>query len=160
MAEPSVSRNLRQTGFRMTRQRKLVADILATANDHPTVTEIHARARRSDPLIAMSTVYRILAALEDAGLVERRSFWPPAGGPPSAQYELADPEPHDHLIDVASGTVIDFQDDELDAIKRRIAERLGYRLVGCSLQIYAEPSKPGGRGQPSGQPSRARSDDR
>lgn len=118
-------------GLRLTGQRRVIAQILETAEDHPDVEALHARAAALDPGISIATVYRTVKAFEEVGLLERREF-----GDGRARWEDADREHHDHLIDVATGEVIEFCDPEIEALKEAIAQRLGYDLAGHRLELY------------------------
>ena len=121
-------------GMRLTGQRRVIAQVLERADDHPDVEELHARAARVDPGISIATVYRTVKLFEEAGILERHEF---RDG--RARYETADREHHDHLIDIHSGEVIEFVDPDIEALQEKIAERLGYRLVGHRLELYAVP---------------------
>jgi Fur family ferric uptake transcriptional regulator len=121
-------------GLRLTEQRRIIARVLEDAEDHPDVEELHARAARVDAGISIATVYRTVKLFEEAGILERHEF---RDG--RARYETADRDHHDHLIDIQSGEVIEFVDDEIEALQERIAERLGYRLVGHRLELYGVP---------------------
>ena len=121
-------------GLRLTEQRRIIARELEQAEDHPDVEELHARAARVDPGISIATVYRTVKLFEEAGILERHEF---RDG--RARYETADRDHHDHLIDIQSGEVIEFVDPEIEALQERIAERLGYRLVGHRLELYGVP---------------------
>ena len=123
-----------QKGMRMTEQRRVIARILGEAQDHPDVEEVYRRASSIDPKISIATVYRTVRLFEDAGILSRLDF---GGG--RARYEEVPEEHHDHLIDMKSGKVLEFHDDEIEALQERIARRLGYRLVGHRLELYAVP---------------------
>ena len=123
-------------GLRLTEQRRIIARVLENSDDHPDVEELHARAARVDAGISIATVYRTVKLFEEAGILERHEF---RDG--RARYETADRDHHDHLIDIQSGEVIEFVDPEIEALQERIAERLGYRLVGHRLELYAVPVK-------------------
>lgn len=118
-------------GLRLTGQRRIIASVLEAATDHPDVEELYARASAVDPRISLATVYRTVKLFEEAGILERREF-----GDGRARYEDADRDHHDHLIDVRSGEVIEFVDEEIEALQERIAEKLGYRLIGHRLELY------------------------
>jgi len=118
-------------GLRMTEQRRIVADVLDIATDHPDVEELYARASTRDPRISIATVYRTVKLFEEAGIIERLEF-----GDGRARYEDAERDHHDHLIDLSSGEVIEFVDPEIEALQERIAEKLGYRLIGHRLELY------------------------
>ncbi|MFP4239614.1 MAG: Fur family transcriptional regulator [Rhodosalinus sp.] len=121
-------------GLRMTGQRRTIAAVLEDSTDHPDVEELYARASRRDDAISLATVYRTVKLFEEAGILERVEF-----GDGRARYEDADREHHDHLIDLASGEVIEFVDPEIEALQEKIAERLGYRLKGHKLELYGVP---------------------
>ena len=118
----------------MTGQRRVIARVLSDATDHPDVEQLHRRATEIDPRISVATVYRTLRLFEEANILERHEF---RSG--RARYEEAPEEHHDHLIDVQSGEVLEFQDQEIEALQRKVAERLGYRLVDHRLELYAVP---------------------
>src|SRR3712207_6493441 len=107
-----------EKGLRITEQRKIIARVLSEAEDHPDVEALHARASAIDSGISIATVYRTVRLFEEAGILERHDF-----GDGRARYEAAAEAHHDHLIDVETGTVIEFVDDELETLQRRIAER-------------------------------------
>ena len=123
-------------GLRMTGQRRVIAQVLEDSDDHPNVEELYARATRIDPNISIATVYRTVKLFDEAGILERIDF-----GDGRARYEDAMREHHDHLIDMASGAVIEFVDPEIEALQERIARRLGYRLKGHKLELYGVPLK-------------------
>ncbi|WP_372610073.1 Fur family transcriptional regulator [Aquicoccus sp.] len=123
-------------GLRMTGQRRTIAAVLQDAEDHPDVEELHARALARDPGISIATVYRTVKLFEEAGILDRLEF-----GDGRARYEDAEREHHDHLIDMNSGEVIEFVDPEIEALQERIAEKLGYRLMGHRLELYGVPLK-------------------
>ena len=118
-------------GLRLTEQRRVIAQVLENADDHPDVEALHARASALDPRISIATVYRTVKLFEEAGLLERLEF-----GDGRARYEDAEREHHDHLIDMTTGEVIEFCDPEIEALKEAIARRLGYRLKGHRLELY------------------------
>ena len=121
-------------GMRMTDQRRIIAQIVEQASDHPDVEELHRRAVTRDPRISLSTVYRTLNLFEEAGLVTKHDF---KDG--RARFEIFDDTHHDHLIDIRSGRVIEFRNEEIEALQEAIARRLGYRLVDHRLELYAVP---------------------
>jgi len=122
--------------MKMTPQRRVVARVLSSASDHPNVEEVYRRAVEIDPKISIATVYRTVRLFEEVGILARHDF---GGG--KARYEEAQEEHHDHLIDLDSGRVIEFHDDEIEALQRKIAERLGFRLVGHRLELFAKSLK-------------------
>jgi Fur family ferric uptake transcriptional regulator len=120
-----------EKGLRITEQRRVIARVLSDAEDHPDVELLHERAATIDPGISIATVYRTVRLFEDAGILERHDF-----GDGRARYEAAAETHHDHLIDVETGNVIEFTDPELEDLQRRIAEKLGFRLVDHRLELY------------------------
>lgn len=118
-------------GLRITEQRRIIAKILSESEDHPDVETLHGRASAIDPKISIATVYRTVRLFEEAGILERHEF-----GDGRARYEAVSDEHHDHLIDVETGKVVEFVDEELEALQKRIAERLGFRLVDHRMELY------------------------
>jgi Fur family ferric uptake transcriptional regulator len=123
-----------EKGMRMTEQRRVIARVLEASDDHPDVEELYRRASAVDPNISISTVYRTVKLFEDAGMIERHEF-----GDGRSRYETLPEEHHDHLIDLRSGTVIEFRDEEIEKLQEKIARKLGYRLVDHRLELYAVP---------------------
>jgi Fur family ferric uptake transcriptional regulator len=121
----------KQNGLRMTGQRKIIAQVLDMAKDHPAVEELHARAHAQDSKISLATVYRTVKTLESCGILEKVEF-----GDGRARYEAAGRAHHDHLIDVDTGKVIEFVDPEIEALQDKIATKLGYRLTGHRLELF------------------------
>jgi Fur family transcriptional regulator, ferric uptake regulator len=130
-------------GLKMTEQRRIIARVLSDSSDHPDVEQVHRRATAIDQRISIATVYRTVRLFEEANILERHDF-----GDGRARYEEISDSHHDHLIDVQSGRVIEFQNEEIEALQRKVAEGLGYRLVGHRLELYAVPA--GGRRPQSG----------
>lgn len=120
-----------EKGLRITEQRRVIARVLSEADDHPDVEALHERASAVDSGISIATVYRTVRLFEEAGILERHDF-----GDGRSRYEAAADDHHDHLIDVESGKVIEFVDEELEELQRRIAEKLGYRLVDHRMELY------------------------
>ena len=118
-------------GLRITEQRRVIAQILSEAEDHPDVETLHERAATVDPKISIATVYRTVRLFEEAGILERHEF-----GDGRSRYEAASDAHHDHLIDVETGSVIEFVDEELELLQKRIAEKLGFRLVDHRMELY------------------------
>ena len=118
-------------GLRITEQRRIIARVLGEADDHPDVETLHERAAAVDPRISIATVYRTVRLFEEAGILERHEF-----GDGRSRYEAVSENHHDHLIDVESGKVIEFADDELELLQKKIAERLGFRLVDHRMELY------------------------
>ena len=125
-----------EQGLRMTGQRRTIARILSEASDHPDVEEVWRRAHEQDRRISLSTVYRTLKLFQSRGILERHAF---AAG--RARYEEVAKRHHDHLIDMETGRVIEFSNDEIEKIQERIARDLGFELVGHKLELYGLPIK-------------------
>ena len=121
-------------GMRMTEQRRVIARTLASAEDHPDVEELYRRCSAVDDRISISTVYRTVKLFEDAGIIERHEF---RDG--RARYEQMPDSHHDHLINLRTGEVIEFQSEDIERLQAEIARRLGYRLVDHRLELYAVP---------------------
>ena len=120
-----------EKGLRITEQRKIIARVLSEPEDHPDVEKVHERAAAVDPGISIATVYRTVRLFEEAGILERHDF-----GDGRGRSEAAAETHHDHLIDVETGNVIEFVDEELETLQRRIAEKLGFRLVDHRMELY------------------------
>ena len=118
----------------MTGQRRTIARVLSLATDHPDVEEVHRRANAVDSGISLSTVYRTLKLFADKGILERHDF-----GHGRGHYEEASRRHHDHLVDVESGRVIEFSNEEIEALQERVARELGFKLVGHKLELYGVP---------------------
>jgi Fur family ferric uptake transcriptional regulator len=121
-------------GMRLTEQRRVIARVLATSGDHPDVEELYRRCSAIDDRISISTVYRTVKLFEDAGIIERHEF---RDG--RARYEQMPETHHDHLINLRTGEVIEFQSEEIERLQAEIARKLGYRLVDHRLELYALP---------------------
>ena len=121
-------------GMRMTEQRRVIARVLAAADDHPDVEELYRRCSAVDDRISISTVYRTVRLFEDAGIIERHDF---RNG--RARYEQMPDSHHDHLINLRTGEVIEFQSEDIERLQSEVARRLGYRLVDHRLELYAVP---------------------
>ena len=124
----------------MTGQRRLIARVLSEADDHPDVEEVYRRAVLLDSRVSLATVYRTVRLLEEANILERHEF---RDG--RARYEAAGGVHHDHLIDIESGEVFEFNDEEIENIQSRIAEELGFRLVDHRLALYGVRLKSGSK---------------
>ncbi|CDN46236.1 MULTISPECIES: Fur family transcriptional regulator [Neorhizobium] len=123
-----------EKGMRMTDQRRVIARILQESVDHPDVEELYRRSSKVDPRISISTVYRTVKLFEDEGIIERHDF---RDG--RSRYETVPEEHHDHMIDLKTGTVIEFRSAEIEALQERIAREHGFRLVGHRLELYGIP---------------------
>ncbi|MEM8654596.1 MAG: Fur family transcriptional regulator [Pseudomonadota bacterium] len=123
-------------GLRMTQPRRIIAQVLEESDDHPDVEELYNRASAIDSSISIATVYRTVKLFEEAGILDKLEF-----GDGRARYEDAERDHHDHLIDMNSGEVIEFVDEEIEALQEKIAEKLGYELRGHRLELYGVPRK-------------------
>ena len=123
-------------GLKMTDQRRVISRVLSAATDHPDVEQVYRRAADIDARISIATVYRTVRLLEDAGVIERLDF-----GDGRARFEESRDEHHHHLINVHTGEVIEFNSDELEAVKQKIARELGFELLGHRLELYGVPLK-------------------
>ena len=125
-----------QKSLRMTSQRKIIAQVLEDAADHPDVEELYKRASKIDLTISIATVYRTVKLFDEAGILDKLEF-----GDGRARYEDAEREHHDHLIDINSGRVIEFMDSDIEKLQEKIAQKLGYTLLGHKLELYGVPLK-------------------
>lgn len=121
-------------GLRMTGQRRVIAQVLENAHDHPDVEDLYRRASKIDENISIATVYRTVKLLEETGIIERHEF---RDG--RARYEIVPEDHHDHLIDLKSGNVIEFANPEIEALQERIAREHGFKLVDHRLELYGVP---------------------
>ena len=118
-------------GLKMTEQRRVIARVLSESTDHPDVELLYQRASAIDPHISIATVYRTVRLFEEANILERHEF-----GDGRSRYEEAQKAHHDHLIDLKAGHIIEFSDEEIEKLQRRVAQKLGYRLVDHRLELY------------------------
>jgi Fur family ferric uptake transcriptional regulator len=123
-----------EKGMRMTDQRRVIARVLSSADDHPDVEELHRRAHAIDPHISIATVYRTVRLFEESGIIERHDF---RDG--RSRYEETPTHHHDHLIDMKTGKVVEFVDEEIEALQHAIAKKLGYKLIDHRLELYGVP---------------------
>lgn len=121
-------------GMKMTGQRRVISRVLSDSNDHPDVEEVHRRANAIDSRISIATVYRTVRLFEDANIINRHDF-----GDGRARYEEVSEEHHDHLINIQSGEIIEFQNEEIENLQDKIAEKYGMKLVGHRLELYGVP---------------------
>ena len=125
-----------EKGMKMTGQRRIIARVLSDSTDHPDVEEVYRRSAEIDPHISIATVYRTVRLLEEASILERHDF-----GEGRARYEEASEPHHDHLIDIQSGKVIEFRNEEIESLQETIAKKYGFKLVGHRLELYGVPLK-------------------
>jgi Fur family ferric uptake transcriptional regulator len=123
-----------EKGMRMTEQRRVIARVLSAAADHPDVEELHRRSHAVDPHISIATVYRTVRLFEESGIISRHDF---RDG--RSRYEETTDHHHDHLIDMKTGQVIEFVDEEIEALQEAIARKLGFKLVDHRLELYGVP---------------------
>jgi len=121
----------KKKGVRLTEQRKVIARVMSSSSDHPDVDELHQRVNKMDSKISIATVYRTVKLFEEAGVVSKHDF---KGG--KARYEKSPEEHHDHLIDVNSGEIIEFVDEDIELLQKKVADKLGYTLVDHRLELY------------------------
>ncbi len=129
-----------EKGMRMTDQRRIIAKVLSDAHDHPDVEEVYRRSVETDSRISIATVYRTVRLFEEAGILERHEFRVEVGEN-RARFELVSELHHDHLIDIESGEVIEFHDDEIEKLQKRIAEKHGYKLMDHRMELYGSKIK-------------------
>ncbi len=123
-------------GMKMTGQRRVIAQVLSDAHDHPDVEEVYRRSSAVDSKISIATVYRTVRLFEEASILERHDF-----GEGRARYEEATDDHHDHLIDIQSGKVIEFKNEAIEALQEQIAQKYGFKLIGHKLELYCVPLK-------------------
>ena len=125
-----------QKGVRLTDQRKLVAKVMSESKDHPDVDELHKRVNKLDSKISIATVYRTVKLFEEAGIVAKHDF---KGN--KARYAQAPQEHHDHLIDINTGDIIEFVNEDIEKLQKQVASKLGYKLVDPRLELYGSKIK-------------------
>ena len=118
-------------GVKLTDQRRIVAKVMSESTDHPDVDELYNRVSKIDPKISIATIYRTVKLFEEAGILTKHDF---KGG--KARYEAMIESHHDHLIDVKSGEIIEFVDEEIEKLQKKVAEKYGYTLVDHKLELY------------------------
>ena len=123
-------------GVKLTDQRKIIAKIMSESSDHPDVDELYKRASKIDSRISIATVYRTVKLFEESGILAKHEF---KGG--KARYEKFNESHHDHLIDVKTGEIIEFVDDEIEKLQKKVAEKYGYELVDHKLELYGVKKK-------------------
>ena len=127
----SIEEKCKVKGVRLTDQRKIIAQVMASSKDHPDVDELHKRISDVDKKISIATVYRTVKLFEEAGILEKHDF---KGG--KARYEQSPDEHHDHLIDINSGEIIEFVDKDIEKLQDAVAKKLGYKLVDHKLELF------------------------
>ena len=123
-------------GVKLTDQRRIIAKIMSESEDHPDVDELYKRASKIDSKISIATVYRTVKLLEESGILAKHEF---KGG--KARYEELNESHHDHLIDIKTGEIIEFVDDEIEKLQKKVAKKYGYELVDHKLELYGIKKK-------------------
>ena len=126
----------KQRGVRLTDQRKLIAKVMSQSSDHPDVDELHKKISKIDEKVSIATVYRTVKLFEESGIIEKHDF---KGG--KARYEQSPDVHHDHLIDVNTGEIVEFVDEEIEKLQKIVAEKLGYQLLDHKLELYGIKKK-------------------
>ena len=129
--QQSIEARCESAGLRMTDQRRIIAKTLQNSSDHPDVEELYSRAVIKDPGISIATVYRTVKLFEEAGILDRVEF---SDG--RSRYEDAERDHHDHLIDLQTGEILEFFDNEIEKLQEKISEKFGYKLLGHKLELY------------------------
>ena len=132
----SIEEKCKKKGVKLTDQRKLIAKVMSDSHDHPDVDELYKRVSKIDSKISIATVYRTVKLFEEVGIVTKHDF---KGG--KARYEELSESHHDHLIDLKTGEIVEFVDDEIEKLQKRVAEKLGYQLVDHKLELYGIEKK-------------------
>ena len=132
----SIEQKCISKGVKLTEQRKIIAKIMSDSQDHPNVDELYKRASKIDLKISIATVYRTVKLFEEVGIVAKHDF---KGG--KARYEELNEGHHDHLIDIKTGEIIEFVDDEIEKLQKKVAEKYGYKLVDHKLELYGVKKK-------------------
>ena len=138
----SIEKKCLEKGVKLTEQRKVIARVMSESketygeSDHPDVDELYTRVTKFDPKISIATVYRTVKLFEEAGILAKHDF---RGG--KARYEQISESHHDHLIDIKSGEIIEFVDEEIEKLQKKVAEKYGYELVDHKLELYGIKKK-------------------
>jgi Fur family ferric uptake transcriptional regulator len=141
-APSSIEKICIDRGMKMTGQRRVIAQVLSVSNDHPNVDAVYDRASSIDSKISIATVYRTVRLFEEAGIIEKHDF-----GGTTARYEEATDDHHDHLINIRNGDVIEFHNEEIEVLQRKIAKQNGLKLIGHRLELYGVPIDDDEKGQ-------------
>ena len=132
----SIEQKCLDKGVKLTEQRKVVAKVMSQSEDHPDVDELYKRVSQIDPKISIATVYRTVKLFEESGILAKHEF---KGG--KARYEELNESHHDHLIDIKTGEIIEFVDDDIEKLQKKVAEKYGYELVDHKLELYGIKKK-------------------
>ena len=134
--DTNIESKCKQKGVRLTDQRKLIAKVMSESENHPDVDELHKKVSKFDSKISIATVYRTVKLFEEAGIVAKHDF---KGN--KSRYEQTSEEHHDHLIDINSGEITEFVNEEIEKLQKQVAEKLGYKLVDHRLELYGSKIK-------------------
>ena len=132
----SIEQKCIDKGVKLTDQRKIIAKVMSESDDHPDVDKLYKRVSEVDSKISIATVYRTVKLFEESGILTKHEF---KGG--KARYEKLNESHHDHLIDVKTGEIIEFVDDEIEKLQKKVAEKYGYELVDHKLELYGVKKK-------------------
>ena len=132
----SIEQKCLDKGVKLTDQRKIIAKVMSVSDDHPDVDELYKRVSKIDPRISIATIYRTVKLFEECGILTKHEF---KGG--KARYEKLNESHHDHLIDIKTGEIIEFVDDEIEKLQKKVAEKYGYDLVDHKLELYGIKKK-------------------
>ena len=132
----SIEKKCKDKGVKLTEQRKIIAKVMSESNDHPNVDDLYVRVSKIDSKISIATVYRTVKLFEESGILTKHEF---KGG--KARYEELNEGHHDHLIDVKTGEIIEFVDEEIEKLQKKVAEKYGYKLVDHKLELYGVKKK-------------------
>ena len=132
----TIEEKCQSKGVKLTEQRKIIAKVMSESTDHPDVDELYNRANKIDSRISIATVYRTVKLFEESGILAKHEF---KGG--KARYEELNEGHHDHLIDVKTGEIIEFVDEEIEKLQKKVAEKYGYKLVDHKLELYGVKKK-------------------
>ena len=133
----SIEKKCISKGVKLTEQRKIIARVMSESDDHPDVDELYKRVSKIDSKISIATVYRTVKLFEESGILTKHEF---KGG--KARYETLNESHLDHLIDIKTGEIIEFVDDEIEKLQEKVAEKYGYKLVDHKLELYGIKKKP------------------
>ena len=132
----AIEEKCKKKGVRLTDQRKIIAKVMSESNDHPDVDELYKRVSKIDSKISIATVYRTVKLFEEAGIVAKHDF-----KGTKARYEETTRDHHDHLIDVNTGEIIEFVNEDIERLQKKVSEKLGYKLVDHRLELYGSKIK-------------------
>lgn len=144
-SEQTIAALCRKLGLRITGPRRVIMRVLSESSDHPDVVELHRRVVAIEPTIALATVYRTVSLLREKGILERHTF-----GDGRARYETVPREHHDHLINIETGDVVEFQSAEIERLQEEIARQHGFTIISHRLEIYVKPIQKTRRSRQSG----------